>query len=962
MGNIWFILKRDIKRLLRVPTALIVVVGLIFIPCLYAWFNIAGFWDPYQNTRNIKVAVANEDEGADSAVMGKLDLGSQLVDELRKNDQLGWTFLNRAAAMECVESGDCYSAVVIPRDFSKDMANVVTGTGDRPTLEYFVNEELTPVGAKISDTGADTLDRQVNSTFVSTVSSVVADTVNKANDQISAQSNTTVDQVGAQLDKTEANLAKTRSMIDELKDTLAQTSTKTDAAKAALDQAQSAAESAGSGLTQAGTLLGDTQSKLNGFIDETGKQFDDGAALFSRASGRATSDATRVANGLLTASGSASEALSELKMVNESNAQLLERLKALNASGVDSDRLSALLASLEQDNQKTAAALASATQLNDATSKAANGALDTIGQFGTTSTTTLDAINAARSKISTGSLPQLNSGLNSLAATSGTLGAAVSGQSQLVAQTKLVLDQVAQISEDTSSTLASTEDLLDTFANKIEDVNTDVKTLASTNVLKELTGSDGSLDAERIAKFMLSPTVLTTHTLYPIATYGSGMAPLFTSMALWVGVFMLMCLIRLEVDDEGLEGRMVTPGQKYVARFLLLAMVATCQAIAATVGDLVIGVQTVNRFMFILTAILASWSYLSIGYALSTMFMHVGKGLVVALVIVQIPGASGLYPIEMMPKFFRVLYPFFPFTYTITAFRETIGGFCDGTWIKMILMLALFAAISFFCGLVIRPLMANLNSLFAREVAETDMLAGEPVSSTSRRASLGQILHVLADKGGYRRQIEERAQRFARLYPRLLRGAVIAGIVVPAALAITFSLTDGTKLVALATWIVWILAIILFLMVVEYIRDSLRRQAQLGTLTDDSLREMLLSNGRVQRAAARHGLTGRLATAARQAGAASDTDDDEDGDDETSAPEAASVTHLRHLQDTLALDLRGIRSHLPQAHHGRHEDGSRPEGHRWSWGKRQHGRHEDDAPTAAIDPAAGTTDEGGQQA
>lgn len=144
-------------------------------------------------------------------------------------------------------------------------------------------------------------------------------------------------------------------------------------------------------------------------------------------------------------------------------------------------------------------------------------------------------------------------------------------------------------------------------------MTTDLKTLENTNVLSDLLGSkNGTLDASRIASFMLSPTVLDTHTLYPIDTYGSGMAPLFTSLALWVGVFMLMVLFKLEVDNEGLEGRHVTTNQTYMARYLLLAIVAGLQGIVCAVGDLIIRVQCANRFVFILTAWLTSLAYLAI--------------------------------------------------------------------------------------------------------------------------------------------------------------------------------------------------------------------------------------------------------------------------------------------------------------------------------------------------------------
>ena len=145
MRNIWFILRRDLKRLIINPAAWVIIFGLTFIPALYAWFNIIGFWNPYGNTKGITVAVANEDAGADNAMMGKLELGDQIESTLKENHELGWTFLGKAKAMECVESGHCYAAIVIPRNFSENMAAVITGSGQRPTLEYYVNEKVIAV-------------------------------------------------------------------------------------------------------------------------------------------------------------------------------------------------------------------------------------------------------------------------------------------------------------------------------------------------------------------------------------------------------------------------------------------------------------------------------------------------------------------------------------------------------------------------------------------------------------------------------------------------------------------------------------------------------------------------------------------------------------------------------------------------------------------------------------------------
>lgn len=331
---------------------------------------------------------------------------------------------------------------------------------------------------------------------------------------------------------------------------------KTTAAKQALAGVDSAATSASQGLTSASDLLTKTQGGITSFSNDLSTGLDQGGNLFLQASGKASTSATRVANGVLTASGATGSALNELTSVNKTNAQILADLKALPANPL-SNQINEIVTDLSAENERVAQTLQTLTTLNDSTAAAANSALGTVNQFSTTSSTTVDALSGARNTINSSAIPQLNSGLATLSGTAGTLSGFLTGTQSLTGQTSLILDQLTQICQSTSSSLSSTDDLLGKFITRIDTVNTDLKTLENTNVLSDLLGSkNGTLDASRIASFMLSPTVLDTHTLYPIDTYGSAMAPLFTSLALWVGVFMLMVLFKLEVDNEGLGDAM----------------------------------------------------------------------------------------------------------------------------------------------------------------------------------------------------------------------------------------------------------------------------------------------------------------------------------------------------------------------------------------------------------------------
>ena len=177
MRTVFAIYVRDLKRILKNPVALVVTLGVAIIPSLYAWCNIIANWDPYSNTGNIQVAVANEDTGTDSQLVGHLDAGKQTVAKLKTNDQLGWRFVDKSQAIEGVHSGAYYAAIVLPKDFSKTLLDAISGGKTRPEVTYYVNEKKNAIAPKITDTGASTIDRQINAAFVSSVAQAVAQQV-----------------------------------------------------------------------------------------------------------------------------------------------------------------------------------------------------------------------------------------------------------------------------------------------------------------------------------------------------------------------------------------------------------------------------------------------------------------------------------------------------------------------------------------------------------------------------------------------------------------------------------------------------------------------------------------------------------------------------------------------------------------------------------------------------------------
>lgn len=128
---IWGIFKRDMCHATRNVIAVIVSMGLVVVPALYAWFNIAASWDPYGNTKALKVAVANNDKGYKSDLIPvRVNVGETIISTLHANDQLDWQFVKSDKAIDGVKSGEYYAAIVIPKGFSADMMTLFSPTSN----------------------------------------------------------------------------------------------------------------------------------------------------------------------------------------------------------------------------------------------------------------------------------------------------------------------------------------------------------------------------------------------------------------------------------------------------------------------------------------------------------------------------------------------------------------------------------------------------------------------------------------------------------------------------------------------------------------------------------------------------------------------------------------------------------------------------------------------------------------
>lgn len=840
MKNVLRVLKRDFLRILKAPASIVVVLALIVLPSLYTWFNVVGFWNPYGNTGNLRVCVVNEDAGSSSDLTGAINLGDMVVEQLHDNDQLGWDFVDYNTAMEAVKSGHAYAAFVLPRDFSADLLTLLSGDFQQPQLEYYVNEKMNPVSPKITDTGANTLDTTINSTFVATVAKTVTDALGEEVGVAQGKIDDAHTNALAGVDKAQQSISGARDSVQGLRDAADQSQTKVADAASLLSDADEVLGDLSGQMLIVQSLMGTTQTDVSKLTSGLMGAMDSGSIFLSQSAAKVNTAIGGAAASVTEAQGRVDGAIAQGNAMVSASQAVVAQMEALVAQMDDNDpnkaSLEKAIERLKQSNTNASRSLSELSDMSADMGRVAESVSSASDSVNTAVQTTISNADSYRRTLSSDTFPAINAGVGNLNVAVGNLAAAASAQRVLVDQAISLTGQLSETLATARSALDQTDGVLADLQTSIDAVKTDLVALKTSTAITDFFGDGTTIDAEKVASFMQSPTEVKTEYLFPLNAYGSGMAPLFINMSLWIGVFMLMVIMRIEVDDEGIKN--LTAAQRYIARYLFFGGMVSLQAIVCCVGCLAIGVQCESVALFLLTAVLASLTYLAIQLTLSTTLQHIGKGICVILIFVQIPGATGLYPIEMTSPFFQFIYPFFPFTYGINALRETIAGFYGLEWVSLIAHLGIFFAIFLAIGLALRPYFSNLIRLFAREIERSDIINGEEVHLPERRFRVAQLVRVLSDREDFRHHIADHAARFICWYPRLKRGALIVGIAVPAVIAVVFAVTAMEKVVVLTLWLVWLVLVLTFLVVVEFIRDNIGRQASLNAMTDDEVRTL----------------------------------------------------------------------------------------------------------------------------
>lgn len=683
MRNIWTVFKTDIRTLSKCFFACVVVVAIALLPSLYAWLNIYSNWDPYGNTGGISIAVASLDEGYTNEDGTYENKGNDVVADLREATSINWVIVDtEEEAKGGVESGDYYAAVVIDKQFSRNMFRMLTDWTGKPAITYYENAKKNAVATKITDTAVETLKRSISENYLEVVIGGIMEQSNLLAADLTA-------------DDPEAAV---KGVLYQAQDLLHACGRMMDAFEAA----------GGSGVSESSAAV------LEAAVANINKNLPDGAQLQQTAAeiqmqlNTALARVERALDRLNSAIGNAPELPSAQQQLRDAAAQLEKAADTL-------DRWA-------EDIEMEAPAAAEQARAISAECTRLAAKLQALADKPTASDLLADCDALVKSiRTMVDKIPVTSKALQKeLDTVAGQVADTMEGMAALAGDAKAMKTALAETADAVGDTMTllrpATEKLLTSLESTIDDLE-GLTTDEYMDTLVNILGGDPAVYGQYFPEMVQT----SVNAVYPIANYGSAMTPFYTVLAIWVGGVILSSLIKIHARTEGLIDP--KPAELYFGRYLFFFVLSQIQAAVIVTGDLyILKVQCLHPGMLYLTGALTAFTFSLLIYSLAISFGDVGKAIVVVIMVMQIAGSSGTFPIELLPAIYQKIYRFFPFPYAIDAMRECICGMYGNYYWQQIVFLLLFAAAALLIGLLVRRPFMGLNHFMEEKLEETELL------------------------------------------------------------------------------------------------------------------------------------------------------------------------------------------------------------------------------------------------
>lgn len=720
MKKIFNIFRQDLKSVTRNLIIFAVVIGITILPALYAWFNIASNWDPYINTGDLSFAVCTLDKGYNFKGLD-IKAGDKIVEGLKANPKMGWDFVDsEEEAQNGVEDGKYYAAVVIPANFSENLLSITNGKFNQAKLQYYVNEKTNAIAPKITDKGIEAIQESVDATYVSTIAESIAKILNVTNEELKGDKVKLAEKLKTSLTNAKSDIDSAKESIDLLIATLDSIADLIKTNQNMLPKIQSA-------ITKAGVVAGDIKSTLQATQNTTQQLTSTIQDLIDSGDAHMQNISSSLNDAFANVSGDANavaDKLGKVKTLNQTKIELNNRLisvfqRVQDNLGIDCSKA---IARLNKANDKQQAIIDKINSICDN--------IKNTGKIPENAKSELDSL-----------VSQANNELSGLKTEYSTLKGKIDNA---ISTSFSSLDKISEFTQsidvengDLSSAfktgLTSVDDLKNVLTQlkaAFDKLNTKVD-----NTIKRIGNieNDDSLESmllpiienpESLGEFISAPVSYDRNRVFPVENYGSAMAPFYSSLALWVGGVVLVAVLNVELTpkDRKRLGK-ANSTQMFFGRYLMFFFLSEIQALIIALGDLFfLKIQCDNMPLFIISCLISSFVYSLIIYSLTITFSVIGKALAVIILILQVAGSGGTFPIELLPAPYQAIAPFLPFKYGINAIRETVAGLDMNVYLKNMGMLLLFVIPALLVGLLLRKPCIKIMNFFNRKIEQSDLI------------------------------------------------------------------------------------------------------------------------------------------------------------------------------------------------------------------------------------------------
>ena len=731
MKNILQIFLRDIRKIKGNTIAMIMMIGILVVPTLYAWFNIGGSWDPYENTSGIKIAVASDDAGYQGDLLAiDINLGDKILTYFHENDEMDWVFTDSEEAIEGAKSGKYYAAIVVPESFSEDMMTLFSTGKDlkNPELQYYANGKKNAIASIVTEKRADAVQGEVSEKFVKAISKAALEAmktvVNVADE---ADQSDIVDNLIHNLEDISSDLTAAAGTISAFESMASATQTMLDSTSTFLKDTQTRSDGDLDSLGELEGTVNELKYSLDGATSRLNDALESSAALYQEM-------AKAVRQGIQAAA--TSDDVAQLKTSLGDISTKLDTVITGYSSAAD--QLDAANASLAQQGLDVGlgdviADLRTTVTLMQTLKTGLGDAMTSVGTLTTDAAAAQKELDGILAKLADNAASvqkdyedHVKKDLQDLASSVGNADAKVT---TLLDSMDEGLDGVYKLSDSTESDLAKLQKTLKTSRGLLERGAEDLTDLAdrlrSEKDRDSLDTMDSLLneDLDVVGSFISTPVELTTEHVYEVENYGSAMAPFYTTLAIWVGGVVMAAMLKAGVKEKELIGLTnVKNYQKYLGRYLLFLILRLLQATLICLGDLYfLGIQCKSPLLFLLAGWVTSLVYVNLIYTLCVSFGDIGKAVSVILMVLQVAGTGGNFPIELAPAFFQKLYNALPFVYSMNAMRETVAGFYGNYYWNQLGTLLLYLIPSLVLGLILRMPIIRWNEHFEEKLESTKL-------------------------------------------------------------------------------------------------------------------------------------------------------------------------------------------------------------------------------------------------